>query len=96
MSFANKKCIPLVLIGSENKAVFSIQCIFNLLLIKKHMLRFYYSRDQVVAGELELNHECNLMHWSPEDFESKLQVESSSCSLVFLFPFCYDAPNLSM
>ncbi|KAJ0007630.1 hypothetical protein Pint_28893 [Pistacia integerrima] len=21
----------------------------------------------VVAGELELNHECNLMHWSPED-----------------------------
>ncbi|KAB1218452.1 NADP-specific glutamate dehydrogenase [Morella rubra] len=27
----------------------------------------------VVAGELELNHECNLMHWSPEDFESKLQ-----------------------
>ena len=29
---------------------------------------------QVVAGELELNHECNLVHWSPEDFESKLQV----------------------
>jgi len=29
---------------------------------------------QVVAGELELNHECSLMHWSPEDFESKLQV----------------------
>ncbi|KHN27845.1 hypothetical protein glysoja_032993 [Glycine soja] len=28
----------------------------------------------VVAGELELNHECSLMHWSPEDFESKLQV----------------------
>ncbi|KAH1084820.1 hypothetical protein AAZX31_07G011400 [Glycine max] len=27
----------------------------------------------VVAGELELNHECSLMHWSPEDFESKLQ-----------------------
>ncbi|XP_034695328.1 NADP-specific glutamate dehydrogenase isoform X2 [Vitis riparia] len=27
----------------------------------------------VAAGELELNHECNLMHWSPEDFESKLQ-----------------------
>ncbi|KAM3747412.1 hypothetical protein ACB098_05G032500 [Castanea mollissima] len=27
----------------------------------------------VVAGELELNHECNLIHWSPEDFESKLQ-----------------------
>lgn len=29
---------------------------------------------QVVAGELELNHECNSMNWSPEDFESKLQV----------------------
>jgi hypothetical protein len=29
---------------------------------------------QVVAGELELNHECNLLNWSPEDFESKLQV----------------------
>ncbi|XP_025616996.1 uncharacterized protein [Arachis hypogaea] len=28
----------------------------------------------VVAGELELNHECSLIHWSPEDFESKLQV----------------------
>ncbi|XLR32295.1 hypothetical protein S83_060195, partial [Arachis hypogaea] len=27
----------------------------------------------VVAGELELNRECSLMHWSPEDFESKLQ-----------------------
>ncbi|XP_017978980.1 PREDICTED: NADP-specific glutamate dehydrogenase isoform X2 [Theobroma cacao] len=27
----------------------------------------------VVAGEIELNHECNVMHWSPEDFESKLQ-----------------------
>ncbi|XP_057976918.1 uncharacterized protein LOC131164027 isoform X2 [Malania oleifera] len=27
----------------------------------------------VAAGELELNHECNLMHWSPDDFESKLQ-----------------------
>lgn len=27
----------------------------------------------VAAGELELNRECNLMHWSPEDFESKLQ-----------------------
>lgn len=27
----------------------------------------------VVAGELELNHECNLLQWSPEDFESKLQ-----------------------
>ncbi|KAL5173837.1 Glutamate dehydrogenase [Glycine soja] len=29
---------------------------------------------QVVAGELELNHECSLIHWSPEDFECKLQV----------------------
>ncbi|XP_022721492.1 NADP-specific glutamate dehydrogenase-like isoform X2 [Durio zibethinus] len=28
----------------------------------------------VVAGEIELNHECNVMHWSPEDFESKLQL----------------------
>ncbi|GAY38606.1 hypothetical protein CUMW_037950, partial [Citrus unshiu] len=27
----------------------------------------------VVAGELELNQECNMVHWSPEDFESKLQ-----------------------
>ncbi|GAB4850410.1 hypothetical protein Ancab_029714 [Ancistrocladus abbreviatus] len=27
----------------------------------------------VAAGELELNHEFNLMQWSPEDFESKLQ-----------------------
>ncbi|OMO66354.1 Glutamate/phenylalanine/leucine/valine dehydrogenase [Corchorus olitorius] len=27
----------------------------------------------VVAGEIELNHECSVMHWSPEDFESKLQ-----------------------
>ncbi|XP_043706518.1 NADP-specific glutamate dehydrogenase-like [Telopea speciosissima] len=27
----------------------------------------------VAAGELELNHECNFMHWSPEDFETKLQ-----------------------
>nr|DAD29825.1 TPA_asm: hypothetical protein HUJ06_031293 [Nelumbo nucifera] len=27
---------------------------------------------KVAAGELELNHECNLMHWSPEDFETKL------------------------
>uniref|UniRef100_A0A2P2MTX5 glutamate dehydrogenase (NADP(+)) n=2 Tax=Rhizophora mucronata TaxID=61149 RepID=A0A2P2MTX5_RHIMU len=27
----------------------------------------------VVAGELELNHECNMLNWSPEDFESKLQ-----------------------
>ncbi|KAI4330667.1 hypothetical protein MLD38_028931 [Melastoma candidum] len=26
-----------------------------------------------VAGELELNHEYNLLNWSPEDFESKLQ-----------------------
>ncbi|KAF9614062.1 hypothetical protein IFM89_014862 [Coptis chinensis] len=28
----------------------------------------------VVAGELELNRECNLVHWSPEDFEAKLQI----------------------
>lgn len=35
---------------------------------------FYCTWLQVVAGELELNHECNLIHWSPEDFESKLQV----------------------
>ncbi|BBG98878.1 Amino acid dehydrogenase family protein, partial [Prunus dulcis] len=27
----------------------------------------------VVAGEFELNHECNSVNWSPEDFESKLQ-----------------------
>ncbi|CAN1286457.1 NADP-specific glutamate dehydrogenase [Linum perenne] len=27
----------------------------------------------VVAGELELSHECSSMNWSPEDFESKLQ-----------------------
>ncbi|KAL4327956.1 hypothetical protein AHAS_Ahas13G0151900 [Arachis hypogaea] len=30
----------------------------------------------VVAGELELNHECSLMHWLPEDFESKLQGDT--------------------
>uniref|UniRef100_A0A7C8YQZ3 glutamate dehydrogenase (NADP(+)) n=1 Tax=Opuntia streptacantha TaxID=393608 RepID=A0A7C8YQZ3_OPUST len=27
----------------------------------------------IAAGELELNHEFNIMQWSPEDFESKLQ-----------------------
>ncbi|RWW84642.1 hypothetical protein BHE74_00006745 [Ensete ventricosum] len=27
----------------------------------------------VAVGELELSHECNLMQWSPEDFEAKLQ-----------------------
>lgn len=27
----------------------------------------------VAVGELELNHEYNLMQWSPEDFETKLQ-----------------------
>ncbi|XP_028953758.1 uncharacterized protein LOC126612662 isoform X5 [Malus sylvestris] len=31
------------------------------------------SGGQVVAGEFELNHECNSVNWSPEDFESKLQ-----------------------
>lgn len=31
-------------------------------------------QSQVVAGELELK-ECNL-NWSPEDFESKLQVST--------------------
>lgn len=35
--------------------------------------------QQVVAGELELNHECNSMNWSPEDFESKLQVTLHLC-----------------
>lgn len=40
---------------------------------------------QVVAGELELNHECNLVHWSPEDFESKLQV-----SFTYLYPWFMD------
>ncbi|RYR67881.1 hypothetical protein Ahy_A03g014337 isoform A [Arachis hypogaea] len=29
--------------------------------------------ESVVAGDLELNHECSLMHWWPENFESKLQ-----------------------
>ena len=38
---------------------------------------------QVAAGELELNHECNLMHWSPEDFESKLQVKLS----IYIFSY---------
>ena len=37
---------------------------------------------QVVAGELELNHECNSMNWSPEDFESKLQVTLMYSMLV--------------
>ncbi|KAL5728864.1 glutamate dehydrogenase (NADP(+)) [Ranunculus cassubicifolius] len=27
----------------------------------------------VAAGELEMSRECNLMHWSPDHFESKLQ-----------------------
>ncbi|XP_031248247.1 uncharacterized protein LOC116106029 isoform X1 [Pistacia vera] len=36
---------------------------------------------QVVAGELELNYECNLMHWSPEDFKSKLQRRYLICQL---------------
>ncbi|XP_077216988.1 uncharacterized protein LOC143851436 isoform X1 [Tasmannia lanceolata] len=31
------------------------------------------SAGGVAVGELELNHEYNLMHWSPEDFENKLQ-----------------------
>ncbi|KAG9455572.1 hypothetical protein H6P81_000080 [Aristolochia fimbriata] len=31
------------------------------------------SAGGVAVGELELNQEYNLMHWSPEDFESKLQ-----------------------
>ncbi|KAK1290750.1 hypothetical protein QJS10_CPB18g00887 [Acorus calamus] len=31
------------------------------------------SAGGVAVGELELNHEYNLMHWSAEDFESKLQ-----------------------
>ncbi|XP_052118239.1 transcription factor bHLH96 [Arachis duranensis] len=35
---------------------------------------------EVVAGELELNHECNLMHWLSEDFESKLQGQTEQHS----------------
>lgn len=35
---------------------------------------------QVVAGELELK-ECNL-NWSPEDFESKLQVRAFSIYIL--------------
>ncbi|KAL6005986.1 hypothetical protein ACLOJK_040031 [Asimina triloba] len=31
------------------------------------------SAGGVAVGELELNHEYNLMHWSPDDFETKLQ-----------------------
>ncbi|XP_009385593.2 uncharacterized protein LOC103972920 isoform X1 [Musa acuminata AAA Group] len=31
------------------------------------------SAGGVAVGELELSHECNLMQWSPEDFEAKLQ-----------------------
>ncbi|RWR73600.1 NADP-specific glutamate dehydrogenase-like protein isoform X1 [Cinnamomum micranthum f. kanehirae] len=31
------------------------------------------SAGGVAVGELELNHEYNSMHWSPEEFESKLQ-----------------------
>uniref|UniRef100_B9GH48 glutamate dehydrogenase (NADP(+)) n=1 Tax=Populus trichocarpa TaxID=3694 RepID=B9GH48_POPTR len=38
-------------------------------------LAIYVRKLKVVAGELELNHECNLLNWSPEDFESKLQLE---------------------
>lgn len=40
---------------------------------------------QVAVGELELNHEYNSMHWSPEDFESKLQV-AALCSVILSFP----------
>ena len=40
---------------------------------------------QVAAGELELNHECNLMHWSPEDFESKLQVKPYIYIYIYIY-----------
>lgn len=48
------------------------------LLSLSYVLRYIilYPWLQVVAGELELNHECNSMNWSPEDFESKLQVSN--------------------
>jgi len=42
---------------------------------------------QVVAGELELNHECNLLNWSPEDFESKLQVR---LFCFYIFSCCFE------
>ncbi|MCL7043935.1 hypothetical protein MKW94_015114 [Papaver nudicaule] len=32
----------------------------------------------VAAGELELNQECNVIHWSPEEFEHKLQEAMKS------------------
>ena len=40
---------------------------------------------QVVAGELELNHECNSVNWSPEDFESKLQVTLYNIDKLCIF-----------
>ncbi|RRT67511.1 hypothetical protein B296_00025051 [Ensete ventricosum] len=40
----------------------------------------------VAVGELELSNECNLMQWSAEDFEAKLQVSSLRKELYSL-PF---------
>lgn len=40
----------------------------------------------MAVGELELSNECNLMQWSAEDFEAKLQVSSllkELCRLPF-------------
>lgn len=56
---------------------------FSLLLTWMSFCTFVLTNDvpsfwfllQVIAGELELK-ECNL-NWSPEDFESKLQVRAS-------------------
>ncbi|RWW14202.1 hypothetical protein BHE74_00024284 [Ensete ventricosum] len=40
----------------------------------------------VAVGELELSNECNLMQWSAEDFEAKLQV-SSLLKELYSLPF---------
>lgn len=50
--------------------------------------------EQVAVGELELNHEYNLMQWSVEDFENKIHVSifnypKKSLLLVFLFLYIF-------
>ncbi|KAI9401937.1 hypothetical protein POPTR_001G193600v4 [Populus trichocarpa] len=50
-------------------------------------------RILVVAGELELNHECNLLNWSPEDFESKLQIYQRALKAASDFGYQKESPE---
>lgn len=50
-----------------------------------------FNSMQVAAGELELTHECNSMNWSPEDFETKLQVKLKPS--IFTTRQCIDVFN---